>query len=59
VQHIGPFSFGERAALPADPLQSLLCGGECRKAANERNARIVRELEREMYVVVGELAQND
>jgi hypothetical protein len=49
-----PFSFGEPAALPADPLPSLLCRGACGKAANERDVRIVPQLEGEMYVVVGQ-----
>lgn len=54
-----PFSFGGPAALPVDPLQSLLCRGECGKAANERDVRIVPQLEGEMDVVVGELVQDD
>ena len=46
-------------ALLLDPLQCLLFRWGCGKAAHERDVRIVPQLEGEMYVVVGELAQND
>jgi hypothetical protein len=35
-------------ALPVDPLQSLLCGGECGKAADEGDVRIVAQLQGEL-----------
>jgi len=53
------FAFVEPAALPVDPLQSLLCRVGCGKTADERDVRIVPQLEGEVYVVIGELAQND
>jgi dihydrofolate reductase len=52
-------SFGEPAALPVDPLHSLLGRGVRGQAADEGNVRVVPQLDSQVCVLVGELAQND
>lgn len=51
--------FGEPATLPVDPLQSLLSCGKRGQAADERDVRVVPELDSQVYVLIGELTQND
>jgi hypothetical protein len=54
-----PLSFGELAALPVDPLQGLLGGGVGGQAADEGDVRVLPQLDSEVGVLVGELAQHD